>query len=63
VPAVKNHGCPQFLAAETAHFVELTVADRQMLAVHGLAMLTVIDIGIVQIDELVVAIGDDYPVR
>ena len=34
-----------------------------MLAVHGLAMLAVIHIGIMQVDEFVVAIGDNHPMR
>ena len=37
------------------------MADRQMLAVHGLAMLAVIDIRVMQVDELFIAIGDDHP--
>ena len=53
---IQNDRRPQLVPAESAHLVEFPVADRQMLAVHGLAMLAVIHIGIMQVDEFVVAI-------
>jgi hypothetical protein len=59
---IQNHRRPQF-PGQTAHLLELAMADRHMLAVHGLAMLAVIDIGIMQVDEIVVAIGDHHPMR
>jgi hypothetical protein len=39
------------------------MADGQMLAIHRLTMLAVVDIRVVQIDELIIAIRDDHPMR
>jgi len=37
------------------------MADRQVLAVQGLAMLAVVYVRVVQVNEICVAIGDHHP--
>ena len=41
-----------FAAAEAAHLVELGVAYRDVLAIQRLAVLAVVDVGIVEVDEV-----------
>ncbi|MNV60798.1 hypothetical protein D3C71_1532730 [compost metagenome] len=60
---VKRHGSTQLVAAENTHLFERLVADGKMLAVECLAVLTVIDIRIMQVDKLLIVISDDDPVR
>jgi hypothetical protein len=52
-----------FTPAKPAHFVELAMTHRYMLAIHRLSMLAVIDIRVMQVNEIFVAIGHDYPMR
>ena len=54
----EDHRGAQFAAAEAAHLGELAVTHRQVLAVQGLAVLAVVDIRVVEVDEVLIAVGD-----
>ncbi|KAI1692999.1 luciferase-like monooxygenase domain-containing protein [Ditylenchus destructor] len=58
-----HHRRAQFVIAEPAHAFELPMADRQVLAVQGLTVLAVVNVRVVKVDEVIVAVGDYYPVR